>query len=73
MSAGAISRDEDPDVDEDNSGLLGSIGFMFDANHSRKIKSISFRNEGIKISLNLKLIGEDPGNYLSFKKLDIFE
>ena len=44
--------------EEEEEGFLGSIGFMFDAQHVRLTKTVCF---GEHISLQLKLIGEDPG------------
>jgi hypothetical protein len=43
--------------DESNEDCLGSIGFMFDAQHARCTKSISFGG----MNLKLRMIGEDPG------------
>ena len=45
------------DEDEDE-GFLGSIGFMFDAQHVRQEKIMNF---GETITLKIRLIGEDPG------------
>ena len=45
------------DEDEEE-GFLGSIGFMFDAQHVRQEKIVNFSED---ISLKIKLIGEDPG------------
>lgn len=50
------------DCDEEN--FLGAIGFMFDAQHIRLTKTVCFRDN---ISLQLKLIGEDPGEYFWLK------
>lgn len=50
------------EIDEDEEeGFLGSIGFMFDAQHVRLMKTVCF---GDNISLKIKLIGEDPGETL---------
>lgn len=54
MTDGAIVDD----CDEES--FLGAIGFMFDAQHIRLTKTVCFRDN---ISLQLKLIGEDPGAY----------
>ena len=51
----------DPIADDDEEGFLGSIGFMFDAQHVRLTKTVTF---GDNISLQLRLIGEDPGMLL---------
>ena len=47
-------------MDESDNGedFLGSIGFMFDAQHVRVLKTVPFA-DGIQLKLNL--IGEDPG------------
>ena len=50
------------DEEED---FLGSIGFMFDAQHVRVLKTVSF-NDGIQLQLNL--IGEDPGRWVDIKE-----
>ena len=52
------------DEDEEE-GFLGSIGFMFDAQHVRQEKIVNF---GEDITLKIKLIGEDPGE-TSFEKV----
>jgi hypothetical protein len=38
-------------------GILGSIGFMFDAQHKRESKEVDIKG----IVVKLRLIGEDPG------------
>eukprot|EP00596_Hydrurales_sp_CCMP1899_P011206 CAMPEP_0119040774 /NCGR_PEP_ID=MMETSP1177-20130426/10794_1 /TAXON_ID=2985 /ORGANISM="Ochromonas sp, Strain CCMP1899" /LENGTH=138 /DNA_ID=CAMNT_0007006137 /DNA_START=195 /DNA_END=608 /DNA_ORIENTATION=- len=48
-------------IEEEQEGFLGSIGFMFDAQHARHIKTVCFGD----ITLLLKLIGEDPGHVQS--------
>lgn len=48
---------DDQQDEEEEEGFLSSIGFMFDAQHIRQTKTICVEN----ITLNLKLIGEDPG------------
>lgn len=49
-------------MDESDNGedFLGSIGFMFDAQHVRVSKTVCF---GDGIQLKLSLIGEDPGEW----------
>lgn len=49
-------------MDESDNGedFLGSIGFMFDAQHVRVSKTVYF-SDGIQLKLNL--IGEDPGTW----------
>ena len=44
--------------DDDDEACLGSIGFMFDAEHVRFTKEICIGN---LIPLQLRMIGEDPG------------
>ena len=53
-------------MDESDNGedFLGSIGFMFDAQHVRVLKTVLFA-DGIQLKLNL--IGEDPGKWTSKK------
>jgi predicted nicotinamide N-methyase len=41
---------------------LGSIGFMFDAQHQKVLKLVEFSS---KIAINLKLIGDQPGHVQS--------
>ena len=47
------------DSTETEDELLGSIGFMFDAQRARSSKSVTFSN-GLEI--NIRLIGGDPGS-----------
>ena len=55
------------DDDDDNEACLGSIGFMFDAQHVRFTKKICI---GDLIPLQLKMIGEDPGTHEYISILD---
>ena len=54
---------DDNREEEEEEGFLGSIGFMFDAQHVRLTKTVSF---GQDITLHLKFIGEDPGKHIIY-------
>lgn len=52
----------DDDEEDDDDVCLGAIGFMFDAQHARCTKHLSF---GSGIDVEIRLIGEDPGHVQS--------
>ena len=48
--------------EDDDDVCLGAIGFMFDAQHARCTKKLSFESG---INVEIRLIGEDPGHVQS--------